>query len=626
MSVLGTSDDSERFLKNLDEHKLVDLCADLLTIEGHSEIKITDGPGDGQRDIHSKNADGESHITQAKFHSDISRSVSAQELGEVVLGMARYGYRRGLFITNAKISPLAKRDGLDSYPGYSVDFIDGWELVKRVFGNLVLKAIWYDGVSLNRVSYALVMPTVARDFENDKPLPLLPRGQDSFQGNELRAGRTQVQARFQRSSTSIFVFGEYRSPRVRTVSELGSSRISMTEVVLSGVIYLEDISELLLKIGIEVISRLENMHAKKQHFAVLLGHPCLTPLGGEASGARIELSEFAPTTLVSHNSIVENELDWILPTQETGWFLPEYPKVSQAEWIQWYNPKYDVCLDVTVTSPPSGAVQWIVEEQSSFFVRWWNESLFMLLPTALQDNWEATGLPEPAYWYRWNSEKSLGVWLHPIFDSPIALMKVEPDHEPLEPFPFQFDLERVRIEISNLRVQVQNLGGVAIEPTKARHMIAILDTDPFPTTEIIEYQGRHLAFEPEIIPSPIDPNSRRVKFTVCWLVKALPNSNPPSASVLEKLADELTQQDYHPFRVTIQSDDQTLSKEVFLIAHVEYLPAIGFEKTDSTLQRIEKPLESTLAQLESSIGLHFSVERATEQYWDKEIFMRFRRG
>jgi hypothetical protein len=198
MSVLGTYN-PEQFLRNLDERRLVDLCADLLTIEGHSEIKITDGPGDGQRDVHSKDMEGEGYLTQVKFHAEISRSVSAKELGEVVLGMARYGYRRGLFITNARISPPAKRDCLNSYPTYSIDFIDGWELVKRVFANLVLKAIWYDGVSLDRVSYALVVPTVARDLNNDKPLPLLPQGQDSFQGTELNEGVCTIRFRVRKS-------------------------------------------------------------------------------------------------------------------------------------------------------------------------------------------------------------------------------------------------------------------------------------------------------------------------------------------------------------------------------------------------------------------------------------------
>ena len=46
MSVPGTSSESQKFLKSLDERKLVDLCADLLALEEHREIKITEGPGE----------------------------------------------------------------------------------------------------------------------------------------------------------------------------------------------------------------------------------------------------------------------------------------------------------------------------------------------------------------------------------------------------------------------------------------------------------------------------------------------------------------------------------------------------------------------------------------------------
>ena len=192
MAVLGLQD-HERFLHKLNEASLLDLCADILAIEGHTNIRITDGPGDGQRDIHSINSDGKKCLTQSKYHRDLNQSVSAKELGEVVLGMVRLGYDKGLFITSAKISPQAKRDCLNDYPNYSVDYIEGWEIVRKVFENLVLKAIWYDGQSLDKISYTIVVPLLARDLETDKPLSLLPRHEDILDGNKFTAGRSEIQ-------------------------------------------------------------------------------------------------------------------------------------------------------------------------------------------------------------------------------------------------------------------------------------------------------------------------------------------------------------------------------------------------------------------------------------------------
>jgi hypothetical protein len=625
VSVLGP-ENAKQFLKRLDEKKLLDLCADILASEGHTGIKITDGTGDGQRDIRSITPNDEKYLTQSKYHEDVSKAVSAPEIGEVISGMFRFGYKKGLFVTTARITPQAKRDLLESFPGFEVDFLEGWDIVKKVFGNLILKAIWYDGTSLDKVSYTLVVPVVARDLETDKPIPILPRGEDSLSGSILNVGRTQVQLLYRKSIASTFMFGEYRPSRVKTISELGSSRIILTEVILSGVIHLEDIGDILQGVGNDIVRHIKQIDSAKQHFAVIVGYPCLTPLGGEASGARIQLDEHAPFTLVCHENVVENELDWILPAKEAGWHLPDHPTVSQAEWIRWYNPKHDVCLDITVASPPSDAIKWTIDEQVKFITRWWKESLFVLLPAHLQSSWENTNLPQPSYWYQWDGEKSLAVWLHPYFDLPIKPMEVEPDDEPLESFPFGPDLGQVRHELEDLRQELECLGGLVVEPLKARHMIALVDNDPFPTQEITIYQGRLLVFEEKVVPSPIDPLSRGAEFTACWLIRSLPNGGLPSESELIGLIDELAQWNYAPFKVAIELDDDTLSKETFLVAHIDYLPSIGFEKTQSFLQKIEQPLELILRRLETDLKSRFVVERATEKYWDREILMSFGRS
>src|SRR5687767_11947133 len=111
MSVLGPNE-IQSFLHKLDERTLLDVCTDILVTEGHTNIRIMDGPGDGQRDIHSIDGNGNKYLTQSKYHANLSHSVPAKELGEVVLGMVRLGYKHGLFVTSTKVSPQAKRDCL----------------------------------------------------------------------------------------------------------------------------------------------------------------------------------------------------------------------------------------------------------------------------------------------------------------------------------------------------------------------------------------------------------------------------------------------------------------------------------------------------------------------------------
>src|ERR1035437_824006 len=334
MSVLGP-ENAELFLKKLDARKLLDLGTDILFIEGHKNIKITDGVGDGQRDIRSTTPIGEDYLVQSKFHQDTKQSVSAPEIGEVAMGMVRFGYKKGLFITTGRITPQAKRDLLEggSFPELKIDFLEGWEIAKKVFDNLILKSIWYDGISLDKVSYTLVIPVVARDLGNDKHLPILTPEQNSIKENTVHVGDTIVHSVLQHSRVSTQTFGEYRPPNIRSISEFGTRDIGIVEVILSGIIYLKDVNEILEAIANQIATRLGCQYPTTKHFAVLVGHPSITPLGGESSGARIPLDNYGPQVYVSHNGNFETEILWLSPT-DTNWVLPNRPSTSQAEWIR----------------------------------------------------------------------------------------------------------------------------------------------------------------------------------------------------------------------------------------------------------------------------------------------------
>src|SRR5215212_2281425 len=73
MSVLGPSDQLAALSRNLTPRLLTELVCDILTIWGHTNIRITDGPGDGCRDIHSIDLEKQKTLSQCKFHEDISK-------------------------------------------------------------------------------------------------------------------------------------------------------------------------------------------------------------------------------------------------------------------------------------------------------------------------------------------------------------------------------------------------------------------------------------------------------------------------------------------------------------------------------------------------------------------------
>jgi hypothetical protein len=616
MSALGP-ENAKLFLKKLDAQKLLDLCADILFIEGHRDIRITDGMGDGQRDLRSITPTGEEYLVQSKYHENPKKAVSALEIGEVAVGMVRFGYKKGLFITTGRITPQAKRDllGDGNFPDLKIDFLEGWEIAKKVFGNLVLKAIWYDGLSLDKVSYTLAIPVVARDLQTDKPLPILTRGQDNLQGKAIQVGDTNALSLLQKGRVSTEAFGEYRPPTVRTVSEFGTKNIGLVEVILSGVIHLKDIEKILDSVAKQIVALLENQYHSQKHFAVLVGYPSITPLGGELSGAHIQLENYEPLVYVSHNGNLETEFEWIFPP-DSSWVLPEHATISQAEWIRWYNRKLDLCLDITITSPPGDSTRWMMDEQKNFIIKWWEKSLFALISQEGKNSLAKMGVPEPSHWHQWNETQFLGVWLHPYLGLPIAQMDIEPDHEPLESLPFGPDLEKVHFEQKLWTKKIINSGGKVVLPEKARHMIAIIDKYPFP----VEVQGifhcKDIARSDRIIPSPIAPISRQIVFTICWLI----NSENKSIDLIK--AEILALSDAR-FQVFVEYDRETISQTQFLVIDIQPRITNIFASTQLILREIETELVAFLLQIESVLKNRLAVRRATEVYWDEEILINF---
>jgi len=59
------------------------------------------------------------------------------------MAMTKLGYRTGLFVTNSRISPQAKREYLNDYPNFRLDFLEGETLAKEVLSNGMLTALWY---------------------------------------------------------------------------------------------------------------------------------------------------------------------------------------------------------------------------------------------------------------------------------------------------------------------------------------------------------------------------------------------------------------------------------------------------------------------------------------------------
>jgi hypothetical protein len=180
VSYIGPGRDLATLVGTLTPETLPRLVRDLLASGGHTEIRITDGPGDGCRDIHSLDDDEERSLTQCKCHRDVEQTVSSKEVGELALGLVKLGYKRGLFVTTSQISPQAKRELLDNFPGLELSFLDGDELLSAVLDDVALAALWFDGEKLALVNNAVSIPVIVRrhddDLANGLPRAIAPEG------------------------------------------------------------------------------------------------------------------------------------------------------------------------------------------------------------------------------------------------------------------------------------------------------------------------------------------------------------------------------------------------------------------------------------------------------------------
>jgi hypothetical protein len=612
MTVQGPSDELTSFLKNLDEKKLVDLAADILTLEGHSNMKITDGPGDGQRDIHSVNREGEKQITQSKFHSNINHSMSTTEIGEITQGMLRFGYKKGLVITNSKISPPAKRDCIDLYPGLNIDFIDGIELIKRVFGNIILRSIWYDGESIDKVNYQIIIPFVVRDLEKDKPIPII----NSLEGRtlEITIETRQFELSFRESWINTNIFGQYRMPTLRTMSELQPYQTRGTEVIVSGVIHLDQISSLIEESGKQILSHCRVQFPKKSHVACVLGSPFLAALSkDEVTSDSIKLERYPPVTFVCHNNMIESEESWLLPNYKDGWLLPNDIRASQASWIFWYAPKSDICLDITIIdSPPNDSGKWQLENRYNFFDRWWNESLFFLIPEKTSAKWDQCGLENPSEWFQWFEGTWLGAWYHPYMRGPLTDIPFESEDDSNNPRgSLLFNKEEFDEEMRELGERIEKIGGISIVPKKARYMISFLRGDPYPRTDIIDFRNFDLTFNLPGIPTPIDPKSRRIQFMTCWTIEGKEDIREEIELKLNSIPNRLPQEIGNNY--ALDYEIESFGDSDYLIIRISYLNISRYERSLDIINSIKNDIDLILANIEGELSSYI-LKKATKDF------------
>jgi len=528
--------------------------------------------------------------------------------------MVRLGYKKGIFLTNSKISPPAKRDCLNAYPEYEIDFVDGRELLTRIFDNVVLKAIWYEGVSIEKVNFALIIPVAARDLKNDMPFSINSENDYKI---KFKVNQTRGQLFLQNSwEISTIAFPSYRPSTAKTIEMLMSGKVQTMNLVITGILHLSDYDAILEKISKKITEMVRSKCVDIKDFALIFGMPFIAPLSGERSGGRFQLETFSPVTIVNHDTRIEREIEWLLPQNEKDWRLPMYFQVSQMNYARWLNQKNNVCLKLSVICSATEKNRWLVEQKNEFQLEGWKKSLFMLVSNDKCDSVlfdEGCNTPER---YAWNSDSTLLAWPNPAFFEDSSVIIDESD-----PFPSD---QKIINKLKSIQEKVEKLGGQFVDPIKARHMIAIIASDPFPVSQNIEFLPVQLAYEIETVPTPIIPKSRHIQFTVCWQIFPYGDDLKSLGEKIEQIVAKMRNIKSELFEFKMEKNNpEQYPDDHYLMCHFDYVAEINCEKTDALLNKIEPELFSSIDNVESIIRDFFKSQRATKKFWEKVLWVRF---
>lgn len=579
--------------------QLVRLARDLLISRGHKLVRQTDGPGDGGRDVHSLTKGGQKHITQCKHHQAATYACSSEEVSELPMAMTKFGVTHGLFLTDARISPQAKREYLNDYPKLNLEFLDRDELFSEILAYAPLRALWFDGARIGKINSSIVFPMIIRRHERDEPLlPLryehIQEAITSAARNEATARQLSVKIRQGRSHRTPF--DPYRLPRRLTMDEGGSSDLCVTEIAFHGTLALHELAPLAETLSDRISSVAS---AFFDRLTVIIGRPFVTPLEGDQAGLQIVANTKRATRVTIGKSSMSEE-DWFLPEASCGWALPRGARTSQSEWIRLHHGQINAALAYEIITPMTPAEALIQQAMSES----WRRSVFALLPTLLP--WNHENIEEPDEKISWTYEPgiSLCAWFHPTIKGG-TLIRLPSDLgddttlEAMAPDPNSptSHLETVREKLARIRPNA------LIAPERARHMAALLTgVDPLAEQQLITFRTIDIISAFHMLASPIDPLARRAEITVVW------DTSAAAEDVISEASRQLAE--------TKGILSSTVRDENFVILTLTFSQLPSNMTSTDWIKDMTPDLDAHIAATEAALtSANFSFRRATADYW-----------
>lgn len=516
----GSRDKKLQLLSGINEARFPDLVSDILYFcRGYRDLKIVDGPGDGRRDIRGHAPAGDRALIQCKFHRDWSKAVASRETDEIVIALAKFGVRHGVFATTGRVSPQAIREYEHNYPAYELSFLDGDDIVDAVFGHPVIRAVWTQGEQIDLNVLRVIVPVIVRGTSTDRPIPPL----DVFDGVRLDAAHLRIRRHVFEEAD----FAPYRAPSAFSplMGEASRATVAGFGIELEVCLPLHELPTVAQKMVEEVLDASYRINDCVQ---VRFGRVRIGTTGGDDSGIPVTAIEIDPNTYVLSGAEVEPiaERDWVVPQWTNDWRFPDRHGSLEAEWVGWFNPELECVLIPHLVEPLDiryDGSALIVRNMDSLVLR---ESLFYacsegdaeLLLGSLSDeaqpDWSCRGV---------SVDRVLG-WFHPAWDGGFGFLSDDGEYGFRLPGPSELsEVQRSKLnefEMLKLRLQesTERCGLRRVDWQDAVALSRLSGKPILSSGETIEHRSASLVHYFERIPSPLRLSDRRHVFVQVWKV------------------------------------------------------------------------------------------------------------
>ena len=399
----GRPKDKLKYLNGLNEKDFLYLIADILNLHyNHSNIKIMDGTGDGKRDIFSIDQKGNRVITQCKFHYDFSKTSGSSETDEIVIALNKFGYNHGFFCTSGKLSPQSKREYSDNYKNFSLNWIEGHEMVDIVLENPTLRRIWFENEKIHLIDNRISIPFILRKlpegilFEYNFPDSLALQNEIHLKIKQ----REFINPRQLRPLNHL----DIRKSKNAFGSEIGYCATIEKNVNFNSI---NDTKEEILNILLNDT----NFQFEDSYVSIRFGIPYFPEQ--EESYRNFKAEKFNlpinSETYVVYKDAFIDEYDFLIDVTD-DWKLPDRIHMSQLDNFCYYNQEQDFVFYLEYTCEVSKDLHPHIVRQIEIEKVIWSKSLFIIVDNNSE---ELFADYPPDELYNYTNIHKLFCWIHP---------------------------------------------------------------------------------------------------------------------------------------------------------------------------------------------------------------------